>query len=102
MIGALVWAVVGAAVALAAFGEVNEDARLLVGFATVAGPLAATTAAWALRRGNDRIAGALLLLSAITPTYFAAVLNLPALIVGAVLLSAPTVFLRTGATASHA
>lgn len=88
-VGALVWAGVGAAVALGSLGEVNSDARLLVGAASVVGPLAAVGAAWLLARGADRTAGVLLLVSVLTPTYFAWVLNVPALVVGLALLAAP-------------
>jgi hypothetical protein len=88
-VGAVVWAMVGVAVALASLGDVNDDARLLVGTASVLGPLAALTASWFLRRLSDRAAGVLLLISAATPTYFAFVLNVPALLVGIVLAVAP-------------
>jgi hypothetical protein len=40
-------------------------------------------------RHRDRAAGVLLLVSALTPTYFAYVLNVPALVVGLYLLIAP-------------
>lgn len=88
--GALVWTVVGAAVALTALGNVNVDARVLVGTASMVGPLLAIGAALLLSRRADRTAGVLLVLSAVlTPTYFAYVLNVPALVVGFVLLIAP-------------
>ena len=86
-VGTLAWAALGAAVALAALPSVYADARVLVGLASVLGPLAAVGAAHLLARGRDRGAGGLLLASALlTPTYFAYVLNVPALVVGAVLL----------------
>ena len=88
-LGALLWAVVGAAVALSSVSDVNADARVLVAAASIVGPLAAVAASRLLARGDDRAAGALLLLSALTPTYFAYVLNVPALLIGAVLLAAP-------------
>jgi hypothetical protein len=47
-------------------------------------------------RPRPRSAGALLLLSVVTPTYFFAVLNLPALIVGVALLAAPEKVLSDG------
>src|SRR5262245_9225180 len=84
-IGACVWAAVGAAVAFTALGSVNADARLIVGVASVVGPLAALCAAWCVLRGRARAAGALLLVSVLTPTYFAYVLNLPAFVVGVAL-----------------
>ena len=62
VIGSIVWAVVGAAVA----------------------------AAVALRRGALRWAGVFLLLSVATPTYFAWALNLPALVIGLRLATAPS------------
>ena len=88
-IGTLVWAAIGASVALTSLGNVNTDARLLVGAFSVAGPLAAVGAARLLGRGADRVAGALLLLSVLTPTYFVYVLNLPALLLGLALVVAP-------------
>jgi hypothetical protein len=90
----LVWAVVGAVVALPALSMVTADARVIVGAASVLGPLAAAGAAVALQRQRDRLAGALLLVSALTPTYFAWVLNVPALVVGVMLLVAPHRLLR--------
>ena len=93
-VGALVWAGLGAVVALGALDEVNDDARLLVGAASVLCPLAAVGASRLLARGADRAAGVLLLVSALTPTYFAYVLNVPALVVGFALLAAPRAVLR--------
>lgn len=93
-LGAIVWAVIGASVALVSLGGVNADARLLVGVFSVVGPLAAVGAARLLARGADRAAGALLLVSVLTPTYFAYVLNLPALVVGLALVVAPRAVLQ--------
>lgn len=90
-IGALVWAVVGGLVAFTALSDVNPDARFFVGFASVLGPAAAIAASIALSRRRDRLAGVLLIVSVITPTYFAWVLNVPALLVGLILLIAPRV-----------
>jgi hypothetical protein len=87
----LVWAAVGAAIALPALGSVNVDARVLVGVAAVLGPLAAVSALCMITRGADRPAGALLLVSVLTPTYFAYVFNVPALVLGLLLLAAPGV-----------
>ena len=84
--GAAIWGVVGAALALGGLSDVNSDVRWPAGIASIAFPLCAITGAVALRSGRDRLAGVLLLLSVATPTYFAYVLNLPALIVGAGLL----------------
>lgn len=91
--GAIAWAFAGAAVAVPWLATVDAAARVVVGVLTVIGPLAALGAAHLLARGHDRAAGALLLLSALTPTYFAYVLNVPALLVGLGLV--------TGHTASH-
>jgi hypothetical protein len=44
--GAVAWAAVGGGIALGSLGEVDADARVLVGAASVVGPLAALTAAW--------------------------------------------------------
>lgn len=95
-VGTLVWAVLGAVVALASFQSV-EDARLLVGAASVLGPLQAVWAERRLFRRADRSAGLLIAVSAVlTPTYFAYVINLPALVVGLVLVAAPHVLLPPG------
>ena len=94
-IGAIVWAVVGFVLAIVGFGEVNRDARLLVGVASVAFPAAAVVASFALRAHRERIAGLLLLISVVTPTYFAYIVNLPALVVGLSLLSTPTITVRS-------
>lgn len=92
-IGSVVWAVLGAAIAMPSIPNVNDDAKVLVGVCSVLFPLCAVGAALALHRRRDRLAGALLLASVATPTYFAYALNLGALVVGAVLVVAPTVLL---------
>ena len=79
----------GAAIALPALTRMNEGAVLLVGAASIVGPLAAAAGSWLAGRGRGRWAGALLLVSVLTPTYFFAVLNVPALVVGIALLAAP-------------
>ena len=89
-VGALVWAAVGYVIALTALRRVNDDAVVLVA-AAAAFPLAAGAASLALGRGRDRLAGVLLVASAATPTYFAWVLNVPALAIGFGLMMAPTV-----------
>ena len=94
--GALVWAVVGAAIALPALATMNDGAVLVVGAATIVGPLAAVASAWLMGRRSGRWAGALLLLSVLTPTYFFAALNLPALFAGLALLAAPGTVLSDG------
>lgn len=84
VVGSLVWAVVGAGIALSALfvGDFERRALVIVTAASILGPLAAVGAAWCFRRGDNRRAGALLLVSVLTPTYFAAVVNVPALVVG--------------------
>ena len=89
-VGALVWAAVGATVALGSLGSVNPDVRAIVGIVSVLGPLSALLAATTLAHHLDRLSGLLLLVSAATPTYFAWVLNVPALLVGLALMVAPT------------
>lgn len=88
------WAVAGAVIGLGSLPEVNEDALLIVGVASIVFPLCAALAAILLRRGSDRLAGLLLVASAATPTYFAYALNIPALVVGLMLIAAPTLLLR--------
>lgn len=85
----VLWAAIGAAIAWSGMSTVNADARWIVVTASVLGPLAALGAAGALGAGRGRLAGVLLLVSVLTPTYFAAIVNLPALVVGASLLVAP-------------
>lgn len=81
------WAFTGAAVAVLTFGDVNEDARLLVAAATVLGVGAAVLSAWSAARSRHTLAGALLIISAvITPTYFAWPLNVLALAAGIVVV----------------
>ena len=92
--GAIGWAVIGLVVALASFPRTNSDSVLLVGVASVAFPLAAAIASVALGAGRDRAAGLLLLVSVATPTYFAWVLNVPALLVGLALLVVPRKTMR--------
>jgi hypothetical protein len=86
-IGSTLWALLGAAIAITALGDVNADAKILVGVASVLFPLCALGAAFELRHQRDRFAGVLLLLSVATPTYFAYPLNLPALVIGLVLVT---------------
>ena len=85
-VGSTLWAFLGAAIAISALGDVNDDAKILVAVASVGFPLCALGAAVALRRGRDRLAGVLLVLSVATPTYFAYAFNLPALGLGLALL----------------
>lgn len=82
-----IWALTGAAVALFTFGDVNEDARLFVAGATVLGVGAALLSAWSAARSRHRLAGALLIGSAVvTPTYFAWPLNVVPLVAGVVIV----------------
>ncbi len=91
--GVLLWAAVGASVAIPAVTTASNDARLLVGTASVLGPVAAIAASASLARRFDRLAGVLLLASVVTPTYFAWALNVPAFVVGLVLVAAPGIVL---------
>jgi hypothetical protein len=88
-IGATAWAMVAFAAAAAFLADVNADALLVVGVASVVLPLAAVLAAVAAGHDRLRLAGALLILSAATPTYFAWALNIPALLAGVLLVAAP-------------
>ena len=93
--GALVWAAVGLAVAVASLPSVNADALPLALTACAVGTTAAVAASIEVNRHHTRCAGLLLILSAVTPTFFAWVLNVPALLAGLVLALAP------GATTDH-
>jgi hypothetical protein len=92
-VGSLVWAFVGATVAVTALPTVNDDVRVLVGLASVVFPMCAVGATVALGRRHDRLAGLLLVLSVATPTYFAYPLNVPALVTGLALLASPAAVL---------
>jgi hypothetical protein len=95
-VGSLVWVVIGSVVAVTALPTVNDDARVLVGLASVVFPMCAVGATVALLRRHDRLAGLLLVLSVATPTYFAYPFNLPALVVGIALLASPSAVLGLG------
>lgn len=88
-VGALLWAVVGATIALPAIVHANPDGRVIVATGSFVGPLAALTAARCVARRRDRGAGAFLLVSVLTPTYSALVLNVPALIAGLAFVTFP-------------
>ena len=88
-LGAVAWASAGVVLGVASLGSVNSDALALVIAACVIGPGAAFIASWAVDHGHTRRAGWLLLLSVVTPTFFAWVLNVPALVVGLLLVIAP-------------
>lgn len=98
-IGSIVWSVGGFAVAAASMPAVNADARVIVGLASVAFPVCAAVAAIAAARHHLRTAGLLLLLSVATPTYFAWVINVPALLVGTALLVSPRLTVRESPSA---
>jgi hypothetical protein len=67
-----VWAAVGAAMVLVALPSVTSDPRLLVGAASVVGPVAALAGSFAIARRQDRRAATMLIaLELVTPTYFA-------------------------------
>ncbi len=87
--GAIAWAATGLVVGFASVGSINADARPLVVAACLIGPAAAWMASLAIDRRHNRHAGWLLLVSVLTPTFFAWVLNVPALLVGLLLVLAP-------------
>ena len=66
-VGAVVWAVVGLVVGLRVLQSVNADAQLLVLLACVVGSGAALLASACLSAHRDRLAGALLAASAVSP-----------------------------------
>jgi hypothetical protein len=89
--GAAVWAVVGFSVGFVALRDATSTGRFLVLAAWIVGPAAALLASVSVANHRDRLAGALLLTSVVTPTVFAWVLNVPALLIGLALLIAPAV-----------
>jgi len=74
------------AVALLGLPGTTVDARPLVLAATIVGTAAGLAAAWLVTRGRTRLAGLLLVLAIVTPTFAAAALNLVALALGIVLI----------------
>jgi hypothetical protein len=88
-LGAAVWAVVGFAIAATSMATVDGGAPVAVGAASVVFPACAVVAALAVAGDRHRTAGVLLLLSVATPTYFAWIVNVPALLVGAALVLSP-------------
>lgn len=90
----LAWGVVAGAIALQALPNVNHEVRWLVGIMSVVLPACALGAAQAFRAGAPRIGAALLLLSSMTPTYFAWALNVPAILIGTALVVAPSLVYR--------
>lgn len=85
-VGAVVWAIVGFAIAMSALSDVNRDARVLVTTFSIACPVSAVGAARLIHKGHLCWAGLLLVISVATPTYFAFALNIPALVVGLALI----------------
>ena len=92
-VGSLVWAVVALSVGLATLKSYNSDARLLVISASVIAAACAALGAVTLAHHRNRLTGMLLLISCIAPTSFAWVVNVPALVVGAMLLLVPSLVL---------
>lgn len=93
----IAWAAVGGAIAIAALRDVNSDARALVGVATLLGIVTAVAASAALTHRRERVAGGLLVVSAlVTPTFFAYALNLAPLLIGIVLIATPHALLHSG------
>jgi hypothetical protein len=58
-VGAVLWAIVGFAIAMSALPGVNQDARVLVTTFSILGPLCAVGAAWLIHTGQLRRAGLL-------------------------------------------
>jgi hypothetical protein len=75
--GAIVWGLVGLVIALGGLSDVNADAKMWVGVASILLPLCAGLAgAFILGHRHLSVAGGLLFLSIGTPTYFAWAVNL--------------------------
>ena len=81
-VGAFLRAVVGIA-------ETNDDAVILVVAATVVGVGAASASVWLVLTDRLRWAGLALIISAVTPTWAAAIGSLPAVVVGMGLVARP-------------
>jgi hypothetical protein len=92
--GATLWAMVGFAFAAGSTAAIGGGVPVLIGVATVVFPLCALFAGLAVARDRPRLAGGLLLLSVATPTYFAWILNVPALLAGIALLVSPRLMVR--------
>jgi uncharacterized membrane protein YhaH (DUF805 family) len=96
---AIVWAAVAAWIAVIGLVQLfaeradgvstSSAAWIVITSCSIVGPIAAVVAARLIVRRRDRLAGVALVISVITPTYFAAALNLPALIFGIALLVLP-------------
>lgn len=86
---AAAWAVAGAVLGALSVADATDSGRLPMIVAAVIGVAAAAAAAVLLHRGHSRAAGALLVLSAVTPTGFAYLPNLAAVLGGLALLMWP-------------
>jgi hypothetical protein len=76
-IGAILWGLLGLVIALRGLGDVNADAKVWVGAASIVLPLCAGFAgALIIGHRHRGIASGLLFLSIGTPTYFAWAVNL--------------------------
>jgi hypothetical protein len=84
---AVLWAVVGAAIALLAVSDANADARGVLLIASIALPLCAVMAAVAIEHGRPRLGAVLLFASCATPAYMAQVLAVAPFIAAIVLLT---------------
>ena len=86
----LFWACAGATTAFAGLGDVNADARVLVTLASIIGPAAAFVAVFMLINHRRVWAGVALVVSLITPTYYAWPLSvLPVFVLALLVLDAP-------------
>lgn len=88
VIGSGGWAALILLISIGTFGQVNADARLLVGSAILVATGAAVAASWLAGRERFRWAAMALLVSVIAPTYFLWMVNILPLLLAAAALSA--------------
>ncbi len=75
VVGSVVWAAIALVIGLVTFGDVNPDARLLVGSAIVLSVGAALGASWWATRQRFGWAAGALLISVVAPTYSFWIIN---------------------------
>ncbi|MEY2472705.1 MAG: hypothetical protein QOK28_2034 [Actinomycetota bacterium] len=83
---AVLWGLVGAAIALPAVGDASGTAKVVLLIASVTLPLCALVSAIAVERGRSRVGAILLIASCATPAYMAQLLAIAPLIAALVLL----------------